>query len=138
MACAKNQGLRSRRIPIIFFYLYHLIFIIMTNILIFDYGDALLTISLVSNGIFVFVWTVTEVKKGIQGRVYFHFAAGTAAELVVNIFLFGEVEARAEMLDFSELLLFFYICEIVAVTVVLGILNLIVRLFRRRGDKQAS
>lgn len=131
----KNQVFKGKLTPIIFLYLYHLIFIVMTNILIFDYGDALLTISLFSNGIFVFVWTVTEVKKGIAGRVYFHFAAGAVLELAVSIFLLGEAEAGAGMLDFSELALFFYICEVVIVTAELGLLNLIVRFFRRRRNK---
>lgn len=116
-------------------YLYHLIFIVMTIMLIEDYGDALMTISLFCNAVFVFIWTAIEIKRGIPRSVWFHFAAGTVMEVILNVYLYG-VRIEVPSGTFADLVQFFYVCEIVAVAFALGILNLIVRFARRRGDKR--
>ncbi len=110
---------------IIFVYLYHLIWIIMTVMLVRHYGDALLISSGISNIILIVVWTIINLKDKVRWDVYFHFAIGTVAELLLNAG--GIVGERTGLWDLAQ---FFYICEIIAGTLILGFIQFIVWFIR--------
>ncbi len=110
---------------IIFVYMYHFICIVMTVMLVGDYADALLIITGILNIILMAVWIIMNIKEKIRWAVYFHFAVGTVAELFLNAG--GIVGEGMGLWDLAQL---FYICEIIACTLILGFIQFIIWFIR--------
>lgn len=109
-------------------YIYHLICIILTGMLVGDYGDALLIISGVLNMIIIAAWIIMNIKGKVNRVVYFHFTVGTVAELLLNAG--GVIGKRTGLWDVSQ---FFYICEIIASTLILGGILFIIWFIRKKN-----
>lgn len=69
--------------------------------------------------------TIINLKDKVRWDVYFHFAIGTVAELLLNAG--GIVGERTGLWDLAQ---FFYICEIIAGTLILGFIQFIVWFIR--------
>lgn len=115
--------------PIICAYSFHVISIVLTATLVGDYGDALLIISGILNIMLIVIWTVINIKREVPWMVYVHFVIGTAAEIFLNA---GGVIGGRTGLDLAQ---FFYICEIIAVTLILGVIRSVICFIRiKRSD----
>lgn len=110
-------------------YIYHIMFILLTVKLAGDYGDALLVTSLICNVIALVAWTLFDIKENVHWSVYFHFVLGTIIELILNECV---LRADGRMTGLDGLAQFFYECELILVTLLLGMIHLIIRLIRRR------
>lgn len=110
-------------------YLYHIISILLTVKLAGDYGDALLITSVICSVAVLAVWTLFDIKGNIHRTLWFHFVLGTVTELVLY-----ECVLRADggLTGFDGLALFFYECELILVTLLLGMIHFIIRFLRTR------
>lgn len=110
-------------------YIYHIMFILLTIKLAGDYGDALLITSVICSVVVLAVWILLDIKGNIHRTLWFHFILGTVIELILY-----ECVLRADggMTGFDGLALFFYECELILVTLLLGMIHFIIRFIRRR------
>lgn len=109
-------------------YLYHLVFIIISFMLMKQYIDGLLTIGVIAD-VLLLIWLIAKnIKTYIPWIVYLHFAIGTAVEITLN--LTGIIPEDIGW--FQGLGQLFYIFLLVAHLILIGIANLILWILHRK------
>lgn len=109
-------------------YLYHLVFIIISFMLMKQYIDGLLAIGVIAD-VLLLIWLIAKnIKTYIPWIVYLHFAIGTAVEITLN--LTGVIPKDIGW--FQGLGQLFYIFLLVAHLILIGIANLILWVLHRK------
>lgn len=124
--------MKENKFQIIVAYFYHAFFILMCFMLLQNYVDALLTISIIADIVYLVYWIILSKKRKsyMPWIVYLHFVIGSAIEVMLN--WFGIIPEDSGW--FSGLGQLFYILILLIYTILIGIVNLIFWLMGRRID----
>lgn len=113
--------LNRKKTNIIIAYAFHVVFIVMSFLLMQDYYDTLQIIFCILGSIYLICWIIGNRKNYMPWSVYVHFTVGT----IVQILLHASGVIPKDGGWFSGLGQLLYIIFLVGHTLLLGLFNLI-------------
>ncbi|MCH5255905.1 MAG: hypothetical protein J1D87_01380 [Lachnospiraceae bacterium] len=114
--------MKEKKVQIIIAYLYHAFFILLGFILMMDAPDALLTIAIVADILYLVYWIVLNRRSHMPWIVYLHFVIGSAVEIILN--WFGIIPADGWMMsDMGQAIYLLFVLPIHAAIIL--IVNLV-------------
>ena len=102
-------------------YLFHIILIVMSCVMMHSYYDTLQIIFLVLGILYLIYWIVCNRKSYMPWIVYFHFGVGALIQILLNEC--GIIPEDGGW--FSGLGQFFYVIFVIVHAVVIGLTNLV-------------
>ena len=102
-------------------YLFHIILIVMSYVMMRSYYDTLQIIFLVLGILYLIYWIVCNRKSYMPWSVYFHFGVGALIQILLNEC--GIIPEDGGW--FSGLGQFFYVIFVIVHAVVIGLTNLV-------------
>ena len=113
--------MNRKKANVLIAYAFHIVFIVMSFLMMQHYYDTLQTIFFVLGSIYLIYWIIGNRKNYMPWSVYVHFTVGTLLQILLNIS--GVIPQDGGW--FSGLGQLLYVIFLVGYTLSLGLVNLI-------------
>ena len=123
-----DDVMNKKSMNILIVYAFHVVFIVMSFLMMQHYYDGLQIVFWVLGSIYLIYWIISNRKTYMPWSVYVHFVVGSLVQILLN-------NSGIILKDsgwFSGLGQFFYIIFLIGHTLLLGLANLILYVIAKR------
>lgn len=125
---------KRKAIHIVIAYMYNIVFIIMSFVIMKHYSGELLITFIISGIVYLIYWIICSRKSYMPWCVYCHFLVGVVAQVLLNTI--GVIPPDGGL--FSGLGQFFYVVFVIALALIVGLVNLILFVIAKKKNKRAK
>ena len=126
--------MNRKKANILMAYVFHVVFIVMSFLMMQHYYDRLQTIFCVLGSIYLIYWIIGNRKNYMSWSVYVHFTVGTLVQILLNSS--GVIPKDSDW--FSGLGQLIYVIFLVGHTLLLGLVNLILYFIAKKKNNKAN
>ena len=126
--------MNRKKANILMAYVFHVVFIVMSFLMMQHYYDWLQTIFCVLGSIYLIYWIIGNRKNYMSWSVYVHFTVGTLVQILLNSS--GVIPEDSDW--FSGLGQIIYVIFLVGHTLLLGLVNLILYFIAKKKNNKAN
>jgi hypothetical protein len=126
--------MNRKKANILMAYVFHVVFIVMSFLMMQHYYDRLQTIFCVLGSIYLIYWIIGNRKNYMSWSVYVHFTVGTLVQILLNSS--GVIPEDSDW--FSGLGQLIYVIFLVGHTLLLGLVNLILYFIAKKKNNKAN
>lgn len=123
-----NEEMNKKSIHILIAYIFNIMFIVMSLLMMRSYYDSLQLVFIVLGVFYIIYWIICSRKSYMPWSVYLNFLAGVLAQVLLN--RFGIIPEDSGL--FSGLGQFFYVLFVIAHATIVGGVNLILFVIAKR------
>lgn len=123
-----NEEMNKKSIHILIAYIFNIMFIVMSLLMMRSYYDSLQITFIVLGVFYIIYWIICSRKSYMPWSVYLNFLAGVLAQVLLN--RFGIIPEDSGL--FSGLGQFFYVLFVIAHATIVGVVNLILFVIAKR------
>ena len=123
-----NEEMNKKSIHILIAYIFNIMFIVMSLLMMRSYYDSLQITFIVLGVFYIIYWIICSRKSYMPWSVYLNFLAGVLAQVLLN--RFGIIPEDSGL--FSGLGQFFYVLFVIAHATIVGGVNLILFVIAKR------
>lgn len=123
-----NEEMNKKSIHILIAYIFNIMFIVMSLLMMRSYYDSLQIAFIVLGVFYIIYWIICSRKSYMPWSVYLNFLAGVLAQVLLN--RFGIIPEDSGL--FSGLGQFFYVLFVIAHATIVGGVNLILFVIAKR------
>lgn len=123
-----NEEMNKKSIHILIAYIFNIMFIVMSLLMMRSYYDSLQIAFIVLGVFYIIYWIICSRKSYMPWSVYLNFLAGVLAQVLLN--RFGIIPEDSGL--FSGLGQFFYVLFVIAHATIVGVVNLILFVIAKR------
>ena len=123
-----NKEMNKKSIHILIAYIFNIMFIVMSLLMMRSYYDSLQIAFIVLGVFYIIYWIICSRKSYMPWSVYLNFLAGILAQVLLN--RFGIIPEDSGL--FSGLGQFFYVLLVIAHATIVGVVNLILFVTAKR------
>ena len=123
-----NEEMNKKSIHILIAYIFNIMFIVMSLLMMRSYYDSLQIVFIVLGVFYIIYWIICSRKSYMPWSVYLNFLAGVLAQVLLN--RFGIIPEDSGL--FSGLGQFFYVLFVIAHATIVGGVNLILFVIAKR------
>lgn len=120
--------MNKKSIHILIAYIFNIMFIVMSLLMMRSYYDSLQLVFIVLGVFYIIYWIICSRKSYMPWSVYLNFLAGVLAQVLLN--RFGIIPEDSGL--FSGLGQFFYVLFVIAHATIVGGVNLILFVIAKR------
>lgn len=126
--------MNRKKANILMAYAFHVVFIVISFLMMQHYYDRLQTIFCVLGSIYLIYWIIGNRKNYMSWSVYVHFTVGTLVQILLNSS--GVIPEDSDW--FSGLGQLIYVIFLVGHTLLLGLVNLILYVIAKKKNNKAN
>jgi len=126
--------MNRKKANILMAYVFHVVFRVMSFLMMQHYYDRLQTIFCVLGSIYLIYWIIGNRKNYMSWSVYVHFTVGTLVQILLNSS--GVIPEDSDW--FSGLGQLIYVIFLVGHTLLLGLVNLILYFIAKKKNNKAN
>ena len=126
--------MNRNNVNILVAYAFHIVFIVMSFLLMRHYYDTLQTMFFILGSIYLIYWMIGNRKKYMQWSVYVHFTVGALVQILLNSS--GVIPKDGGW--FSGLGQLLYVIFLAGYTVLLGLVNLILYAIAKKKNNKVN